>query len=565
MSEEKPAKMASEASDSSVAAMPTQETQERQQHDVDAEKTTAPEAGPTGRYVHGLRLYSIAYTLATMIFLVVLEIPIVPTALVPISNDLGGFNDLSWVISSYLLGRVGVMVILAKLSDIFGRKLIFTMSIAVFVIFSGICGASQTLTQLIVFRAIQGVGGGGAYSLSTVLISELVAPENLAKALAQLSLLTTLANTLGPIIGGAISKDTSWRWIFIINSPIAASALIIALVAIPRGFGKANRQSKQSGKDDPSWKHSLSRIDALGNILILFATLSLVAGFEEAGSKFPWKSAYVISLLTISGLLWIALGIWEHRVTLSEGKQEPILPWRFFTNRAMISILSIFFLLGGPLVVTIYQIPQVFQLVYRFTYLDAGIRVVPFTALWSVGLIVGPTLTRKFKIPPIYIILTGSVIQVIGFALLATLPVSLTTPPQIYGYEVIAGLGCGLVFPLLFAMIPFVTEGRDRAVGMAMGGQFQVMGSAVLLSIATSVFNGYTQPRLKSVLEGYGPGSLLNLGQTLSSLPVDQQNEIRLVLAKGYNQQSLVLSVAAAIQIPFGLLLWRREQIKVSK
>lgn len=100
---------------------------------------------------------------------------------------------------------------------------------------------------------------------------------------------------------------------------------------------------------------------------------------------------------------------------------------------------------------------------------------------------------------------------------------------------------------------------------MATGGQFQVMGSAVLLSIATSVFNGYTQPRLKSVLDGYGPDSLVNLGQTLSSLPVDQQNEIRLVLAKGYNQQSLVLTVAAAIQIPFGLLLWRREQIKVSK
>ncbi|KAI0406568.1 putative multidrug resistance protein fnx1 [Xylaria palmicola] len=555
--------MSSDPPDSTVAAGASQE---KQQEEIGAEKTSAaPETTSNTSHVNGPRFYLIAYTLATMVFLVVLEIPIVPTALVPISKALGGFNDISWVISSYLLGRVGVMVILAKLSDLFGRKLIFTLSIAVFILFSGICGASRTLTELIVFRAFQGVGGGGAYSLSTVLIAELVAPENLAKALSQLSLLTTLANTLGPIIGGAISKDTSWIWIFLINVPIAASALIIAILTIPKGFGLRNRQLKQAGGDVSPLKTNLLRIDWFGTVVILLATLSLVTGFEEAGARFPWKSAYVISLLTISGLLWITLAIWERRVTLSAGLQEPILPWRFFLNRAMISILSIFFLLGGPLVVSVYQIPQMFKLVYGFTDLDSGIRVVPFTALWSVGLIIAPFLAGKLKIPPIYIILTGSSIQVIGFALLATLPVSLQTPKQLYGYEVIAGLGCGLVFPLLFAMIPFVTEGRDRAVGMATGGQFQVMGSAVLLSIATSVFNDHVRSRLKSVLGDTGPSFLLNLGQVISSLPADQQEKIRLVLAEGYNRQSLVLSVSAALQIPFGLLLWRRHQIKVSK
>lgn len=121
-------------------------------------------------------------------------------------------------------------------------------------------------------------------------------------------------------------------------------------------------------------------------------------------------------------------------------------------------------MLGGPLVVTLYQIPQVFGLVYGLSDLDAGIRVVPFTALWSVGLIVAPTLAGRLKVPPIYIILVGCVIQVIGFSLLGTLPISTEIPPQIYAYEVIAGLGCGLVFPLLFVMTPFVNEGRDRGM-----------------------------------------------------------------------------------------------------
>ena len=126
------------------------------------------------------------------------------------------------------------------------------------------------------------------------------------------------------------------------------------------------------------------------------------------------------------------------------------------------NILRIFFLLGGPLVVSAYQLPQIFQLVYGFNGLDAAVRVVPFMALWSVGLIIATTLAGRFKVPPLYVIAVGSCIQVVGFGLLGTLPLSLEAPKQIYGYEVLAGLGSGLVFPLLFVMIPFITEGRDR-------------------------------------------------------------------------------------------------------
>ncbi|KAI3330931.1 putative multidrug resistance protein fnx1 [Ustulina deusta] len=515
------------------------------------EKTNARDATPArsghDANIHGPRVYFIACSLAVMVFLVVLEIlPIVPAALVAVSNDIGGFNELSWAISSYLLGRVGVMVIFAKLSDIVGRKLIFTISIVISVIFSGLCGASQTLTQLIVFRAFQGVGGGGggAYSLSTVILTELVPPAKLAKATAQLSLLTTLANTPGPIIGGAISRDTTWP------------ALVAAVTAIPKGFPNHKKSPQRSRPGDlPSLSPSLARLDLGGVILLLIATVSRVAGFEEAGSRFPWRSPYVITLLVISGLCWIALIIWERHLTLSDDTREPLLPWRFFTNRAMLGILMVFFLLGGPLVVTLYQIPQVFGLVYGLSDLDAGIRVVPFTALWSVGLIVAPTLAGRLKVPPIYIILVGCVIQVIAFSLLGTLPISTEIPPQIYAYEVIAGLGCGLVFPLLFVMTPFVNEGRDRAVAMAAEGQFQVMGSAVLLSVATAIFNGYTRSRLESLLGTMGSDSFLNLGNVLPSLSTCLQQEVRLTLAEGYNRQSLVLAVAAGAQVPFTFLL----------
>ncbi|KAI5927647.1 putative multidrug resistance protein fnx1 [Camillea tinctor] len=537
---------------------PTDDGSEERSNET--EKTAPIDAANTTQngkvYLEGPRRWLISSTLAIMIFLIVLEIPIVPTSLVAISNDIGGFDELSWIISGYLLGRVGVMVILAKLSDIVGRKLVFTTSIALFIVFSGACGGAKTVTQLIIFRAFQGVGGGGAYSLSTVLLVELVPPEKLAKSTAQLAMVTTLANTLGPIIGGAISSNTNWRWIFYINVPIAAAALIVALVAIPRGFPNHNQPDRQL-------KPNFGKLDLVGTFLLLLATVSLAAGFEEADSRFPWRSAYVITLLTASGVLWILLLIWERRITLANTIREPVLPWRFFTNRAMIGILSIFFLLGGPLVVTTYQIPQLFQLVYRFSALQAGARVVPFMALWAFGLVIAPNLAGKYKIPPIYIILVGSCIQIVGFALLGTLPLSLDVPSQIYAYEVIAGLGCGLVFPLLFIMIPFVVEGRDRAVGMAAGSQFQVMGSVIVLSIGTSVFNGYTGSRFEALLGFSNSHSLVNLGESLNSLPTHTQEQIRLTLAEGYNRQSLVLCAAAAAQIPFALLLWRRKQISI--
>ncbi|KAI9643296.1 hypothetical protein NHQ30_007913 [Ciborinia camelliae] len=573
-----------------------QQEAKQQDEKVDISAGTNTTTPPTSNkvYIQGLNLWLIASTVALMVFLVVLEIPIVPTCLITISNEIGGFDNVSWVISSYLLGRIGVMVIFAKLSDLFTRKSVFTTSIAIFTVFSGACGASKTMTQLIIFRAFQGLGAGGAYSLSTIILIELVPPRNLAKSTAQLAMVTTLANVLGPIIGGAISNDTHWRWIFLLNVPIAALALLVALFAIPTRFpyhteaelGIKQRIFGTNPNNTPLTVHvnskkdylranflpngmflagegTAKKLDIIGTILVLLATITLAAGFQEADSRFPWKSAYVICLLLISGVLWILLVLWERKVTLLDGPQEPVLPWRFLTSKAMTGILLLFFLIGGPLVVTLYQTPQMFQLVYGLNGLDAGIRVVPFTALWAVGLLVSPTLAGRLKVPPIYIIIAGSCIQTLGFALMGTIPVTLQIPSRIYAYEVIAGLGCGLVFPLLFVMIPFVAEPRDRAVGMATGSQFQVMGSTIVLSIGTSVFNGHTRALLESLLGGSSSASVVHLGESIQHVPHEVQDQIRRILAEGYNRQSLVLCAAAAAQVPAALLLWRKKQIRV--
>lgn len=143
-----------------------------------------------------------------------------------------------------------------------------------------------------------------------------------------------LAMVLGPIVGGAISSNTTWRWIFLFNVPVGAVALALAVLGIPRGFPHHGRPAKKT-----TLRQSLARVDFLGCSLLFLATLTFTAAFQEAGSRFAWDSAYFITLLVVSVLLWVALLVWERRVTLADGVMEPVLPWRFLNNRAMAGIL----------------------------------------------------------------------------------------------------------------------------------------------------------------------------------------------------------------------------------
>ncbi|KAF2649123.1 MFS general substrate transporter [Lophiostoma macrostomum CBS 122681] len=520
-------------------------------------------------YLTGIRFWLVIVAVSLALFLANLEIPIVTTSLVAITNDFGGFEDVSWIIGSYLLGYAGFIVIFAKLSDIYGRKLILATSMSVFLVFSAACGGSQTLNQLIILRAFQGIGGAGCFAIGTAMCADLVPPEKRAKLVANIGIVYAISLCAGPIMGGAISGSgkSSWRWVFLLNVPAMVPALAITLFALPTGFPHHDRLSTSR----PSLstflarsKAAKSRIDILGTTLLLLATVSLAAGFEEAGKRFSWRSAYVISLLTISGILWIALLIWEWYTSQKDTTIEPVLPWRFFKNRAMVSLLLNAVFLGGPWSVAIFQLPQKYQTIYDSSGLKAGIQTIPFTIAAPLGTILSSILVgQKFRVPVIYVTLFAAVLQTTGFALLSSLPADPTRiPAREYGYQVIAGFGCGINISTLLLAAPFVVEFRDKAVSMGCVTQLRMLGAAITLAIATSVFNGYTKPRLAAyMVESNMPIVPISSPESLVQFSPEEQVHLRAILAQGYNKQMIVLCAFAAAQIPTTTLLWRKKQI----
>ncbi|KAI0146368.1 putative multidrug resistance protein fnx1 [Xylariaceae sp. FL1272] len=483
-----------------------------------------------------------------MIFLVQTEIFIVTTSLVAIAKDLGQFDKTSWVLASYFLGYVSFVVIVSKLSDIFGRKPVYVLSIVTFTLFSGACGAAQTMPQLIILRAFQGVGGGGSYALASILTIETVPPHRYATQMTYIGLAVTLALIVGPIAGGGISSVTTWRWIFLFNVPVGVVGLGLAVTAIPSGF--PHRQGGAQLDDVSKRRRAFAKLDIPGCFLILLATLSVVSAFQEGGSRFPWRSPYFIALTAGSTALWITLVIWERR--------------RFLTSRAMVGTLLGIFLQGGPLTVTNLQIPQRFQLVNGLSSLNAGIRFIPFGVALSAGTILSANAAKRFKIPAVYCVLCGALTQILGFSLLGTSGFSDNIPGRLYAYLVIAGLGCGVSFQILILAVPAVTEKRDNAVGLGTANQFRAIGSSVLVAVTTAVFNGYVYPQLlglgisnpDTVIEAYS--------EARRNVAPEVWDEARRSLSKGYDRQMLVLVASAAAQIFAALLLWKKIQIRVA-
>jgi len=238
------------------------------------------------------------------LFLAVLDSTIVSVALATIADDFDDFNNATWVITAYLLTYMAFAIIITRLSDIFGRKAVEVASLVLFIAFSLGCALSQSMLQLIIFRAFQGIGGSGLFSMTMVIALNVVPVNKRAMLSGAIGLIMIMSGVLGPILSGAITgshHSATWRWIFWLNMPVGGVALAILLVAWP------NDKSSRSFS-----RQSLLSIDIAGCVLLLAASVLLIFALQEAGAHvYAWNSATTIASLSISGVACLAFLAWQ--------------------------------------------------------------------------------------------------------------------------------------------------------------------------------------------------------------------------------------------------------------
>ncbi|KAI1455383.1 putative efflux pump antibiotic resistance protein [Annulohypoxylon moriforme] len=508
-------------------------------------------------HLSGWRLWLTTSAIMLATFLVNIEVSIVGTSLITIANSLHRFSETSWIVTGYLVTYTGFMIIWSKLSDVIGRKITFITTMFLFVVFSGGCGASQTLTQLTINRVFQGVGAAGTYSLAVVILFEMVPPSKYAAYSGGSVAVVSVANVLGPIVGGLINNNGSWRWAFLFIVPFGVIAIGLMMIAFP-----ARRLNQNTGSVSGLLKWAnLGRLDFLGATLLLAASMLLVTALLEASIRFGWNAGGTIALLVLSGCCWIGFLVWERFVTKRQ-RPEPIFPWTFFSNLTFLGMLLMTFMVGVPFNALIVNMPQRFQALDDKTALGAGIWLLPYTVVSPVCSVISNIVASKARVPLIYLLLTGAVCHLVGVTLLSTLN-GIDFPSAGLGYEAIAGAGVGITFSILVLGTPFVVNPRDIAVATGAIVQLRFLGGAIGVAITSAYMNSYLKSSLANILSPDTLSAILQDTSVIKGLTPQLQEDVKRTFAHGYATQIRILIGFTAAQLLSIGLIWRKKQIKV--
>ncbi|PGH19325.1 hypothetical protein AJ80_04078 [Polytolypa hystricis UAMH7299] len=526
------------------------ENHESAPKDAAADDATTPQIAALAPMENGWRLWVTVVALCLGLLLSTLETTIIATALIPISSSLGEFDKSNWVVVSYLLTYTGFLIIFARCSDIFGRKPMWLVALFLFTTFSLACGLSQTMNQLIIFRAFQGLGGAGIYSLAMAVITEIPPPQAFGIVSGLLGAVFATSSAVGPILGGVITSNVSWRWVFLLNVPAGGAIILVALWIFPKSPVRVKISLR-----------SFARIDWPGSVLSLAGSILLIFALEEGGTQFPWNHAIIITTISLSGVCWLAFiavqAFLDSRYS-SKWPMLPIFPASLVTHRVIAASILTAFLVGFPFMGTIIFLPQRFQLQNNLSPVDAGIRMLALLLLSAFGSGFGGFLGAKKNFS--FYVLVGSIgLQLIGLGLMSTLPDTGDIPHIQYFYQAILGLGFGLALSSTIIVSRMEVDAADHAVTMGAITQVRVLGGSIGIAICQAILSSRVRHDLRQTLSKQQLADLLKSTSTIATLTPDQQRATSQAYGRGFKLQTIVLLGFAGASLLTSLLVFKRH------
>jgi EmrB/QacA subfamily drug resistance transporter len=448
--------------------------------------STLPASGPPA--IEQRRLLVIIGALLLGMLLAALDQTIVATALPTIAGDLHGLSDLSWIVTAYILASTASTPLWGKLGDLYGRKIFFQAAIVIFLVGSALSGLSHSILELIAFRAVQGIGGGGLTIGAQAIVGDVVAPRDRGKYQGIFGAVFGVASVLGPLIGGFFVQNLSWRWVFYVNLPIGAVALVVTAIVLPGSLTRVRHV-----------------IDYLGTILLAAAATSLVLLTTLGGNTYRWASPQIIFLAVASVVFIVAFILTERRAS------EPVLPLRLFTNRVFSVSSAVGFVVGFAMFGAITYLPQYMQVVRGSSPTGSGLQLLPLMA----GLLLTSTLSGilisrwgRYKIFPII----GTALMTAGMYLLSMLGVGTSTLAS-SAYMFVLGVGIGAVMQVLVIAVQNVVPYSDLGVATSGVTFFRSIGG----SFGTAVFGAIFASQLTGNLAHYLAGTHIPAGFSASA------------------------------------------------
>lgn len=425
--------------------------------------------------------------------LAALDQTIVSTALPKIASDLNGFSKYSWVATAYLLTSAVSTPLYGKISDMFGRKRIFQAAIVIFLLGSILCGAAQTMNQLIIFRGIQGIGAGGLITLVFSIIADIIPMRQRGRYQGYFTAVFGLSSVAGPLLGGLFTDHLSWRWVFYINVPLG----ILALTAIALRLHLPVRTSKH-------------KIDFAGAILLAVAVASLLLATVWGGIDYPWKSIQIIGLFATSAI-GTALFVWRERYAA-----EPIISLSLFKNPVFSVSVLLSFIIGIVMFGALIFLPQYQQVVRGDTATKSGLMMIPFMAGMLTSSLTTGRLVSKFgkyrKFP-----IMGSSVVILAFWLFSH--IAIDTNRVVLGlWMALLGAGIGMVMPVMTLAVQNSVERKNLGSATSSVIFFRNIGSSLGAAIFGTVLTNRLAHHLMDTLPANGRAIAADLAKNTHSL-----------------------------------------------